>query len=421
VIFSTVVDGATRKGTRCLITAHRIEIIEQITEALAGLGVPHGVIAPGYPSTPEPVQVASISTLVRRIDQHRHYDLIVVDEAHHAVAGSWRKVIQAMPKAKVLGVTATPERLDGRGLGDIFDRMVMGPTTADLIAQGHLSPFTAYAPVEAPDVSSISTRAGDFAVDELAATMARPVIIGAAVDAYQGVAHGKRAVVYGVNIQHSEMLAERFRDRGYRAVHLDGNVPRDQRRKMIQALGTGEIQIICNCGLISEGLDVPGIEAVLLVRPTQSVALYLQQVGRALRLAPSKDRALILDCSGNIWRHGLPDAPREWSLREGKPRKQRESGNRPRLRVCECCEAINPPRSQTCSTCGSDLKPTPQEMREIAAELQRIEDLKRIEHLRSMRYIEAIEWAGNDYAKLTQVAAARGYKPGWVWHQQRAA
>jgi superfamily II DNA or RNA helicase len=132
VLFSVLVDGAMRKCKRCIITAHRIEIVEQVSAALAGMAVPHGIIAPGYPDTPEPVQVASIATLVRRIDRHDHYDLIVIDESHHAVAGSWRRVIDAMPRAKVLGVTATPERLDGRGLADVFDEMVIGPTVAEL-------------------------------------------------------------------------------------------------------------------------------------------------------------------------------------------------------------------------------------------------------------------------------------------------
>jgi DNA repair protein RadD len=417
ILFSTRVDGAMRKGKRCIITAHRIEIVEQVSTALAGLGVPHGVIAPNYPETPESVQVASISTLVRRIDQHNHYDLIVCDESHHAIAGTWRRVIDAMPGAKVLGVTATPERLDGRGLGDVFDEMVIGPTVAELIAGGYLSPFAAFAPV-APDLSSISTRAGDFATDELAGVMARPVIIGSAIDSYEKLCPGKRAIVYGVDRRHSIMLAQRFIERGHKAVHLDEDTPKDERRALIKALATGEIHVITNCGLISEGLDVPAVEAVLLVRPTQSLSLYLQQVGRALRPAPGKDRALILDLAGNLYRHGMPDADREWSL-EGKPRKQRERSEMPRLRRCEACEAINPPKAKTCMACGADLKPTPQEQREIEAELQRVEHLRHIQALRGMSYREAMEWAGESEVRLHHVAAARGYKAGWVWHRKQ--
>jgi DNA repair protein RadD len=352
---------------------------------------------------------------VRRIDRHDHYDLIVVDESHHAVAGSWRRVIDAMPGAKVLGVTATPERLDGRGLGDVFDTMVLGPTTAELIEAGYLSRFTAFAPV-APDVSGISTRAGDFAVDELAGIMARPVIVGSAVDSYEKLCPGKRAIVYGVDRRHSMMLAKRFIERGHNAAHLDGDTPKDERRALIKALATGDLEIITNCGIISEGLDVPAVEAVLLARPTQSLALYLQQVGRALRPSPGKARALILDCAGNLYRHGMPDAERQWSL-DGKPRRQREQSDMPRLRHCEHCEAINPPKAKTCMACGADLRPTPQEQREIEAELRRVEHLRRIEALRGMSYGKALAWAGRDETKLHQVAAARGYRRGWVWHR----
>lgn len=417
VLFTSLVDGTMRNGKRCIIIAHRIEIVEQVSAALAGLGVPHGVIAPGFPATPEPVQVASVASLVRRLDRHDHYDLIVVDESHHAVAGTWRRVIEAMPGAKVLGVTATPERLDGRGLGDIFDGMVPGPTTAELIEAGYLSRFTCFAPTT-PDLCGISTRAGDYAVDELAGVMARPVIVGSAVSSYEKLCPGKRAIVYGVDRRHSNMLAKRFIERGHKAAQLDGHTPKDERRALIKALATGELEIITNCGIISEGLDVPAVEAVLLARPTQSLALYLQQVGRALRLAPGKDRALILDCAGNLYRHGMPDADRQWSL-DGKPRRQREPGAMPWLRTCEHCEAINPPNAPTCVACGADLKPTPQEQREIEAELRRVEHLRRIEALRGMSYGKALAWAGSDESKLHQVAAARGYRRGWVWHRLR--
>jgi DNA repair protein RadD len=417
MLFTSLVDGTTRKGKRCVIIAHRIEIVEQVSAALAGLGVPHGVIAPGFPETPEPVQVASIATLVRRIDQHGHYDLIVVDESHHAVAGTWRRVIDAMPRAKVLGCTATAERLDGRGLGDVFDTMVMGPAVAELIAGGYLSRFTCFAPV-APDLSGVSIRAGDYAVDQLAGVMARPVIVGSAVLSYEKLCPGKRAIVYGVDRHHSRMLAQRFIERGHKAAHLDGNTPREERRAMIKALGTGELEIITNCGIISEGLDVPAVEAVLLARPTQSLALYLQQVGRALRPSPGKDRALILDCAGNLYRHGMPDDGRQWSL-AGKPRRQREPSEAPRLRHCEHCDAINPAKAKTCVACGADLRPTPQEQREIETELRQVEQLRHSEALRGMSYGRALKWAGSDESKLRQVAAARGYRPGWVWHRKQ--
>jgi len=173
---------------------------------------------------------------------------------------------------------------------------------------------------------------------------------------------------------------------------------------------------LTNCNLFSEGLDVPTVEAALLARPTQALAVYLQQVGRALRVSPGKDKALILDLAGNIYRHGLPDAPRQWSL-DGKSRKQRERSDRPRLRECESCGAINAPKSPTCMACGASLKPTPQEIVEAEIELQRIEDAKRFEVIREMNYGAAIRWAGADRRRLQQVAMAKGYRAGWVYRR----
>jgi DNA repair protein RadD len=410
VMFSSVVDGAVRRGRRCLILAHRAELIDQTDETLINLGVPHGVIAPGYPATPEPVQVASIQSLVRRLDQHNDFDLVILDEAHHATARTWRNVIDAMPDAKVLGVTATPERGDGAGLGDVFEEMVVGPDTAWLIGANYLAPDTAYAPTQAPDLSRVATRAGDYAADQLAELMTQAVVIGSAVEAYERHAKGKRAIAFGVDIKHSQMLAQRFNEAGHVAVHLDGMTPKDERQKIIKALGTGEIRIVTNCGLISEGTDVPAVEAVLLARPTQSTGLYLQQVGRALRVAPGKERAIILHLVGNIGRHGLPDAPRQWSL-EAKARKQRADKPR-RPRTCEACATINKPLAIRCVCCGTTLI-TPIERREIEAELRKI-DQERIRKIRGMGYFDAIRWAGDDEERLEQVALARNYRRGWV-------
>jgi DNA repair protein RadD len=412
VMFTSIVDGATRRGKRCLILAHRAELIDQIDNALIDLGVPHGVVSPGYPATPESVQVASIQSLVRRLDRHIDYDLVILDECHHATARTWRAVIDAMPTAKILGVTATPERGDGAGLGDVFEDMVEGPSTAWLIENQFLAPYAAYAPTESPDLSSVATRAGDFAADQLADLMVQPVVIGSAVDAYERHSPDKRGIVFGVDVKHSEMLAQAFRDAGHVAVHLDGNTDRFERARIIKALGTGEIRIVTNCGLISEGANVPAVEAVLLARPTQSTGLYLQQVGRALRVAPGKERATILDLVGNIARHGLPDAPREWSL-DAKSRKQREVKPR-RPRTCEACATINKPHAINCVCCGT-LLVTPIERREIEAELRKI-DQERIREIRGMPYYAAIRWAGDDEERLEQVALARGYKPGWVRH-----
>jgi superfamily II DNA or RNA helicase len=411
VLFAAIVAGAAARGNRIVILGHRQEIVDQIGAALAELGVAHGLIAAGHDETPDAmVQVASVATLVRRLDRLAEVDLAVIDEAHHAVAGTWRKITDAIPGAKILGVTATPQRLDGKGLSDIFDTLVIGPSIKALTADGYLAPATCFAPERLPDLSRVRSRAGDFAIDELGDVMRAGVVIGSAVDEYERLCPGVPAIAFCVDIKHSQLVAERFTARGYRAAHVDGDSDKDERRALIAALARGGLQVLANCGLISEGLDVPGVHAALLLRPTRSPALYLQQVGRALRPAPGKDRALILDHAGNVLRHGLPDAPRAWSL---AGRAKRVAGDDELLRRCPECGAIIALSCWHCSECGAVLREPP------AARVEIESRLVVAERLRVMSYQQAVRWAGRDEDRLRLVAKARGYKRGWIWHRMQ--
>lgn len=412
VLFAYVVAGAVARGNSVVIVGHRQEIVDQIGEALAALGVAHGIIAAGHPETPGPVQVASAATLVRRLGPLDPPDLLVLDEAHHAVAGTWERIIAAAPEARILGCTATPERLDGKGLSDVFDTMVLGPSVAELIAAGYLSKFAAFAPDRSPDLAGVRSRGGDFAVEQLSQAMSSGVVIGAAVDEYARRCPGAPAIVFAVDIAHSQLVAERFAERGYRAAHVDGNTPADERRAMIAALGTGELQVLCNCGLISEGVDVPNVVAAILLRPTKSLALHLQQVGRALRPAPDKPRALILDHAGNTLRHGLPDEPRAWSL-EG--RGKGESAGSAVVTRCRQCGALNPAAAMVCIECGAELRQRRSHVEVDTGTLVAAQTLR----LMAMTYGEALRWAGSDEARLRLIAKARGYKSGWVFHRLR--
>ncbi len=421
VIFVSMIADAVKTGARVLVLAHRREIIEQISETLTRFGVPHGIIAAGTPETDHAIQVASVASIARRLDRWADkFDLVVIDEAHHAVAGSWAKVIASQSRARLLGVTATPERLDGRGLGDIFESLVLGPPVADLIALEALCAARIYVPAAAPDMSGARTRGGDYAVEDMRARMGG-VVITAAVREYHRICPGLPAVAFCVDIQHSQDVAAAFRAAGYRAAHVDGDTPADDRRAMIAALGTGELDVLCNCGLISEGVDVPVVTAAILLRPTQSLALYLQQIGRVLRPAPGKESAIVLDFAGNSTIHGLPDEPRTWSL-ESK-RRDRKGMGEPVVRRCEECGAINYAASRTCCECGASLL-TRRERAEIEIQLAEAERARLVEEIREMSYRNRLEWAGNDEGRLHQIARACGYKKGWVFHiitERRAA
>jgi DNA repair protein RadD len=416
VMLAHVAAGAAALGNSVVILGHRQEIVDQISDNLTDLGVEHGIIAAGYRETPDlAVQVASVATLIRRLDRLRSkISLLIVDEAHHSVANTWQKIIGEMPDVHLIGCTATPERLDGQGLSDVFESLVIGPTIRELIEAGYLAKFTAYAPGKDLELRHVRTRMGDYAVKQLSAEMSKEVIVGCAVEDYERLCPGTPAIVFCVDIQHSQLVAERFAAAGYRSAHVDGKTPKDERRRLIATLGSGELQVLCNCGLISEGLDVPNVGAVILLRPTKSLALYLQQIGCALRPAPGKERALILDHSGNTYRFGPADTPRAWSL-DGREEHANGSGT-PVVRRCKECGALNPVTAETCSECGAALF-TPRPHIEVTAPA--LVEIGSPDSLRGMTYWEALEWAGSSEQRLRQVAMARGFKRGWVWHRMK--
>lgn len=370
VIFSHVAEQAARRGNRICILVHRQELLDQTSRSLREIGVRHGLIGAGYSmDLSVGVQIASVQTLVRRLHQipASFFQLLIVDEAHHAVAGSWAKVISHYSNAKVLGVTATPERLDGRGLGDKFQSMVLGPDSAWLTEQGFLAPARVFAPPSQIDTSNIRTRMGDYDMEDAAEAMSGSAIMGDAVSHYQRhLSHGT-AIAFCCNIAHARAVAEAFQEAGIRAAVIDGTLTKDDRRQMISDLGTGKIQVLSSCMIISEGTDVPTVTGAILLRPTQSVSLYLQQVGRALRPAPGKAEAIILDHVGNSLRHGLPDTPREWSL-EG--RKKRDRLAAPPVKVCPGCYACIAPAHKECPECGHVFEVEKRELRHVEGELQ---------------------------------------------------
>jgi superfamily II DNA or RNA helicase len=233
IIFCYILAAAVAKGARVIVLAHRIEILEQIVAALTLFGIPHGIIAAGYPETPDaPVQVASVFTLARRLGSISAFgfDFIVIDECHHAVASTWRCILAALPDARILGVSATPERLDGKGLNDIFEDLISGPSQKELIERGFLAPFTAFGPRTGtgPDLRGIGVAAGDYRIDQLAALMGTSVVISSAVSEYRRLCPGAPAIAFCVDIAHSQAVTRAFVDDGWRAAHLDGNTPREE-------------------------------------------------------------------------------------------------------------------------------------------------------------------------------------------------
>jgi len=410
ICFCYVAEQASARGSRVLILVHRQELLKQCSRALDRLGVPHGLIAAGCAFSPRSVQVASVQTLVRRM--HRlpwRPDLIVIDEAHHAVAGSWRKVIDHYSGARLLGVTATPARLDGRGLGDVFDDLVEGPTIRQLTAQGFLTSTKIYAPPVNVDLSRIASRAGDFAKEQLSAAMDRPTITGDAIAHYRRICPGVPAIAFCVSVEHARHVAEQFRQTNFRAESLDGSMDDRTRARLIDDLGAGRLQVLTSCDIVSEGTDIPTVHSAILLRPTQSESLYLQQVGRVLRPAEGKAHAIILDHVGNVIRHGLPDDDRDWTL-EGRPRRgRRNDAPAPSVRQCPTCYAAHAP-APVCPSCGHAYE-TAREVRQVDGELVELDpSMVTRQRRREQGSAQTLE-------QLIQLGRQRGYKNPAAWAQ----
>jgi len=441
VVFCYIAQNARARGTRTWILVHREELLNQTSRALDMLGVPHGLIAPGYTPSGEGIQVASVNTLVRRVENGRvgDVDLIVIDEAHHTTAGTWKRILQARPKARLLGVTATPARLDGQGLGvhvgGVFDALVMGPSVRELIDDGYLCRPAVYAPPTGLDLSDVRMRGGDYATGELVRRVDKPTITGDAVAHYRKLCDGAPAIAFCASVEHAKHVAHQFRAAGYQAERIEGNMPDGQRRGLIDALGDGRLHVLTSCEIVSEGTDIPVVAAAILLRPTASMPLYLQQVGRALRpvypqgadlstregrlaaiAASIKPRAIILDHVGNVFRHGMPDETREWTL-DGKPRTPgKGKAQEPDIRVKQCprCYAAHAP-APVCPACGYQYQPENIAPRQVEGELREVTEVQ-AELLRRERRREVGRAKTLD--ELRAIAAARGYKPQWaeyVW------
>lgn len=399
---------AASKGLSSFFLVHRRELIKQSIHAFTQVGVKHGVIASGWFEEPHlQVQLASVQTLVRRLNGIKPPKLIVYDECHHQAAGSWSKIQAAFPNAYHIGLTATPERLDGQGLKPFFSHMIKGPSVRWLIDNGFLADYKIYAP---PSISTkdIHSRMGDFVKSELQAAIDKPTITGDAIRHYQKHGMGKRAVCFCVSIEHSQHVAKQFNDAGIVAAHVDGESDMAYRDQTIERFRKNEIKVLTNVDLFGEGFDLPALEVAILLRPTQSLGLYLQQVGRALRPFPGKSHAIILDHAGNCARFGLPDEERDWSL-ESKDKKSRNSEQKSSVRICPKCFAAQELYGDSCKFCGFEFEKSPRKVDQVEGELQEVD----AEALR--RHRNAEQGRAQTLQELIAVGESRGYKKARAW------
>jgi DNA repair protein RadD len=422
VIASALADATSKRGQGIIFVCHRDFLVHQTALTFTKAGLDFGFVTAKQKMQDRPILIASIDTLKNRLDQLDVPQVMVWDEAHHLRAAGWMKVHAWTGDNINIGLTATPERLDGKGLNPPFTTMVLGPDTAQLMEWGMLSQFRAFAPTS-PDMSDVRTVAGEYSQSDLEKAIRESVIMGDVVGTYQDKATGRRAVYFCPSIAYSKDLAAAFRAAGIPALHIDGDTPSKDRIAAAVDFADGRLDVLTNCALFGEGYDLAAqagrdvtIDCVGLVRPTQSLTLHRQQIGRGLR--PKDYPCIILDHAGNIEKHGLPNDHIEWSL-DGRPKEARKAESK----MCKQCFCINPVTEKVCIDCGQPLteKRGPREIEvDEGVALQEIDyDAHKAKRER-MRQEEEACASYLDYAAL---AEQRGYKKAWAgmaWQRRKA-
>lgn len=411
VLACAIAQGAVANGTRTCFLVHRKELIAQTARAFTACGIPHGIISPDHAPRSAPIQIASVFTLARRAGHE--FDFLIYDEVHHRVAGSWNAVAAKFPQARSLGLTATPARLDGRGLGDAFGHMILAAPMRELIGLSRLSPYDYWAP-EVADLSGLRSRGADYSREALERAMRDRSITGNTISHYKRICDGAPFLCQCVSVAHAQRVAEDFRAAGYPVAALWGDMDPVCRARTVAGLGRTLVGITF-VDLISEGFDVPGVTCVISLRKTKSLTLYLQVMGRGLRYVPGK-RAVLLDCVGNALVHGLPDTPRDWVLEpdRGVRTPDADAADTPAIRRCPHCYAVHEWAPQ-CPHCGHVYEaPKPAQPAQRRGELiQLTED--------QIRDLEAHARRSGRLSDWHEVARAKGHKPGWAYHQHKRA
>lgn len=397
-IVAEIAKRTTYKGNNVLFLIHRKELKEQIEDTFSRWGVDMSRC-----------DIMMVQTACRRTNKISSPSLIITDENHHCLASSYKKIYSSFPQSKRLGVTATPVRLNGDGLGDVNDELIIGVTAKWLIKNRFLSPYTYYAPSVA-DLTHLKVSRGEYVTADIEKLLAKNTVFGDVIEHYKKLAYGKQAICYCASVKHSESMAEAFRDAGISAEHIDATSSPGERARIIEDFRNGKIKILCNVDLISEGFDVPDCECSILLRPTKSLTLFIQQSMRCMRYKDGKT-AIIIDHVGNYLTHGLPDDERSWTLAK-KDRKIRENKAETEVnaKMCPKCFAVFSPKT-VCPYCGYEI---PKQVRNIKEESKT-----------ELRKIDGIKLDFNSPAQcrsmsdLILYAKKKGYKAGWAYYQAK--
>jgi len=412
LIMSHIVSSALKKNKRVLTVLYGSDLLEQTRRNyLKYHNIDSGIIQGSRSIYDLPSTIASISTLARRLEKGSidlsNQDILIVDEAHNTVSNSYKKLFQALsPKTLAIGWTATPYAIGNKYL-PFWDAFIKGATYQELVDQGFLVPYKYYAPKSQIDTSGIKTSKGDYDQKELYNRAQDKYIVGDVVDTYKRLGENRGAFLFAINREHSEMMAKAFNEAGIPSAYADGTSPPEIRNKALNDLKTGKIKVLCNVNIFSTGIDVPEASVLISVRPTQSLVLWSQQVGRVLRPAEGKKNAIFLDHSSNYTRHGMVGADHEPELEFLRPKGKgavKKKAKTVQAKLCPECQAVCLAQTVTCD-CGYIFK----SKQDIA---QKFVDGKLVEIQPDEFKAEAIV---NEFVRLEGFRIHRGFKENWVW------
>jgi len=409
VIAARIARGAREKGKRVCFAVDSITLVDQTVDRFREFGVTEiGVIQADHPLTDrdQPVQVASIQSLARRKMSQYHFDIVIIDEAH-CVYESVVKWMDDWNAVTFLGLSATPWT---KGLGKHWDVLVEGSTVAEMIESGRLCKYRMFAPSH-PDLKGVKVSKGDYDVNQLSDRMTKGALVADMTKHWREHALGLPTLAFCVDRVHAQYVQQQFLSEGVPCGYIDAYTPRDEREEIGRALACGELSVVSSVGCLTKGVDWD-VRCILLARPTKSDMLYMQIIGRGLRIAKGKEYCLILDHSDTALRLGLPeDVEAKYDrLDDGTPKKSaRNEDEEPLPKKCGSCGFVKPPKVHACPSCG--FAPTKQhEVDEVQADLK---EIKRKKHEMTPGQ------RGRFYAELKGYAEERGFKPGWAANQYR--
>lgn len=428
VMLSNIINSAAAKGSKVLFLVHRREILNQVSDYMDHYNIRHGIIMAGDVYDPRHnVNLASVQTIVRRME-HKVFDpadIIVIDEAHHSTSATYIKVIQAFQKKLLLGFTATPCRKTGMGLGNLYDELVRVATIADLVHDGFLVPVRYYAPFT-PDLKDVKITAGDYNEKQLNMVMMQGQITKGIIENWQKYGENRQTICFTATVAHSVAVCETFRDAGISAEHIDGKTDISERNEVLARYRKGEVRVLCNCAVFTEGVDIPAISCVIMARPTKSLVMYLQCVGRGMRICEGKTDMILLDHAGVYWEHGAVEEINNWTLDENvkavseKNEIRKEKNSKP-INCLKCGRVYT--GQLKCPACGTvpEVKRYGQDVEYIDGVLGEIvyKDGVGKKTKKPEKKAPTMEEKQAFYSQLVAHCQVKGYSDGWTAHKYR--